>query len=66
MENGLEYTYRVTAIRKNRYDVQTIPMGDLIWPKDKPAEGVEWITLITCGGGLVATRPGGPGEYLHR
>ena len=63
MENGFEYKYKV--IRKQRYDVKTIPMGDLIWPKDKP-DGVEWITLITCGGEFVASRPGGPGEYLNR
>ncbi len=63
MENGLEYKYKV--IRKQRYDVKTIPMGDLIWPKEKP-DGVEWITLITCGGEFVASRPGGPGEYLNR
>ncbi len=63
MENGLEYKYRV--IRKERYDVATIPMGDLIWPTNKPA-GAEWVTLITCGGEFRSATPGGPGEYLHR
>ena len=63
MENGLAYRYKV--IRKQRYDVKTMPMGDLIWPKEKP-DGIEWITLITCGGEFVASRPGGPGEYLNR
>lgn len=63
MENGEEYHYRV--IRKKRYDVATIPMGDLIWPKDRPA-GKQWVTLITCGGDFVSATPGGPGEYLHR
>ncbi len=63
MDNGTEYRYRV--IRKARYDVKTIPMGDLIWPKDKPNDK-EWVTLITCGGEFVASRPGGPGEYLNR
>ncbi len=63
MENGEEYRYRV--IRRKRYEVATIPMGDLIWPKDKP-EGVEWVTLITCGGRFQESRPGGPGEYLDR
>lgn len=63
MENGLEYRYRV--IRKARYDVSNIPMGDLIWPKDKPRDQ-EWVTLITCGGRFQASRPGGPGEYLDR
>ena len=63
MEDGTEYRYRV--IRKKRYDVNTIPMGDLIWPKDKP-EGVEWITLITCGGRFQSDGPNRPGEYLDR
>ena len=43
MENGLEYHYKI--IRKARYNVDTIPMGDLIWPRNKPAEGA---TLSTC------------------
>lgn len=63
MENGEEYRYRV--FRKKRYDVSTIPMGDLIWPKDRP-DGKQWVTLITCGGDFVSATPGGPGEYLHR
>jgi sortase (surface protein transpeptidase) len=64
MENGLEYRYKV--IRRERYSVDTIPMGDLIWPKDKKPADKEWITLITCGGEFVPSRPGGPGEYLQR
>ncbi len=63
MENGEEYRYKV--VRKKRYDVSTIPMGDLIWPQDRPA-GRQWVTLITCGGDFVSATPGGPGEYLHR
>lgn len=63
MENGLEYKYRV--IRKERYDVATIPMGELIWPTNRPA-GNEWITLITCGGRFLPTQPNGAGEYLDR
>ncbi|MEX0782240.1 MAG: class F sortase [Dehalococcoidia bacterium] len=63
MENGLEYRYRV--IRKARFTVSEIKMGELIWPEEKP-EGAEWITLITCGGDFVSSQPGGPGEYLHR
>lgn len=64
MENGQEYRYRV--FRKQRYDVATIPMGDLISATDKPA-GAEWITLITCGGRFRAYLDGGgPGEYLDR
>ncbi len=63
MENGLEYKYRV--IRKERYDVATIPMGELIWPSNRPA-GNEWITLITCGGRFLPTQASGAGEYLDR
>jgi sortase (surface protein transpeptidase) len=63
MDNGAEYRYRV--IRKARFKVDDIRMGELIWPEDKP-EGAEWITLITCGGDFVSLVPGGPGEYLHR
>ncbi len=64
MANGEEYRYRV--FRKQRYDVATIPMGDLIWPQEKPADA-EWITLITCGGRFRAYLDGGgPGEYLDR
>jgi sortase (surface protein transpeptidase) len=63
MADGTEYYYE--AIRYERYHVETIPMGDLIWPEDKP-EGEEWITLITCGGEFRQTSASGAGEYLHR
>ena len=63
MEDGREYRYVV--IRVTRYDANTIPMGDIIWPPNRP-EGEEWITLITCGGPLQRLYPGGPGEYLSR
>ncbi|MGI8925584.1 MAG: class F sortase [Tepidiformaceae bacterium] len=63
MENGLEYKYRV--IRKQRYSVTDIPMGELIWPTTK-ASNAEWITLITCGGAFRATSSSGAGEYLQR
>lgn len=63
MDNGTEYRYRI--IKAARYDVQTIPMGELVWPTNKPADA-DWITLITCGGEFRASRPGGPGEYLQR
>ena len=64
MENGQEYRYRV--FRKRRYDVKTIPMGELIWPTEKP-RNAEWITLITCGGRFRAYLDGGgAGEYLDR
>lgn len=35
MDNGTEYRYRL--IRKARYEEETIPMGELIWPPDRPA-----------------------------
>jgi hypothetical protein len=63
MDDGREYTYKIFS--KQRYDVNTIPMGDLIWPKDRPADK-EWITLITCGGNFVATQANGLGEYTQR
>jgi len=64
MDNGTEYRYRL--IRKTRYEEQTIPMGELIWPPDRPA-GSEWVTLITCGGRFRANQGGnGAGQYLDR
>jgi len=63
MDDGTEYQYQI--IRTKRYDVRTIPMGDLIWPQDRP-EGKEWVTLITCGGRFQQTSPSGAGEYLDR
>jgi hypothetical protein len=63
MGDGTEYRYRV--IRVQQYEAATAPMGDIIWPKDKPRD-VEWVTLITCGGEFVQTSPSGAGEYRHR
>lgn len=64
MADGTEYRYRV--FRKQRYDVSTIPTGELVWPPDKPA-GTEWLTMITCGGRFRAYLDGnGAGEYLDR
>lgn len=63
MEDGSEYVYEV--FRKQRYHVNEIPMGDLIWPEEQP-EDEEWITLITCGGEFVQTSAQGSGMYLHR
>ncbi len=63
MEDGTRYIYEV--VRLTRYDANTIPMGDIIWPPDKPGDE-EWITLITCGGTFVQTSSQGWGEYLHR
>lgn len=59
MEDGTSYTYEVFS--NTRYHRDTIPMGDLIWPKEK-ADYDEWITLITCGGELDSTG----WEYLSR
>ncbi|WP_322796684.1 class F sortase [Tepidiforma sp.] len=59
MADGTRYRYEV--ISNNRYHRDTIPMGDIIWPKDK-ADYDEWVTLITCGGELDATGL----EYLSR
>lgn len=59
MENGTTYTYSV--ISNKRYNRDTIPMGDIIWPKDRPANE-QWITMITCGGQLDSTG----WEYLDR
>jgi sortase (surface protein transpeptidase) len=64
MDNGIEYTYVV--LTNNQYTVDTIPMGDIIWPDDRPADE-EWISLITCGGTFVYNNGAtGPGHYLHR
>jgi sortase (surface protein transpeptidase) len=59
MEDGTEYAYKV--ISNKRYNRDTIPMGDIIWPPDKPKEA-EWITMITCGGELDSTGQ----EYISR
>jgi len=59
MENGATYTYKV--ISNKRYHRDTIPMGDIIWPPDRPKEK-QWITLITCGGELDSTGQ----EYISR
>lgn len=63
MDDGRVYEYVV--VRVTRYDARTIPMGEIIWPPERPA-GEEWITLITCGGEFVPLHPDGSGEYLQR
>jgi sortase (surface protein transpeptidase) len=63
MEDGTTYTYEVISYQRS--DASTIPMGEIIWPVEKP-EGEEWITLITCGGRFQSLTPGGPGDYLDR
>ncbi len=59
MEDGTEYLYEVFS--NTRYHRDTIPMGEIIDPPQKP-DYDEWVTLITCGGELDATGL----EYLHR
>lgn len=78
MDNGL--TYKYAFIGRYVYDVNNIPMGDIINGKfadpqgkqltvERPA-GQQWITLITCddGGPFVYVNGGnsGPVEYLQR
>ena len=65
-DGGPMYKYRI--FKKQRYDVATIDMGALIWPKEKPA-GTEWITLMTCScePGRFILNPGSQyGECLDR
>jgi len=59
MENGIEYRYKVVS--NKRYHRDTIPMGEIIWPPNRPNEA-EWITMITCGGQLDSTGQ----EYVDR
>ena len=59
MEDGTQYTY--TVFENQRYHRDNMPMGEIIWPPDKP-ENEEWITLITCGGELDSSG----WEYLSR
>jgi sortase (surface protein transpeptidase) len=59
MEDGTTYTYKVVS--NKRYNRDTIPMGEIIWPPSKAKEA-EWITMITCGGQLDSTGQ----EYVDR
>lgn len=71
MDGGPAYQYSVFYY--HRYDVETMPTGDLIAGRidaggvrvERPANE-EWITLITCGGRFIATQANGLGEYLDR
>jgi sortase (surface protein transpeptidase) len=63
MDNGIQYTYEVMT--NIRYEEDDMPMGEVIWPSDRP-QGEEWITLITCGGRIVYADNSGYGEYLDR
>ena len=62
MANGQRYTYQV--ISTARYTVDTIPMGDILYPANRP-QSEEWITLITCGGSIVYGA-NGFGDYNDR
>lgn len=62
-DGGPSYTYEVFFYK--RYDVKSIPMGELIEAPTRP-ENEEWITLITCGGRFQATQENGLGDYLDR
>jgi hypothetical protein len=67
MLEGPEYVYEVFYFK--RYDVTTIPMGDLIngvLDGVSRPDGEEWITLITCGGRFQVTQASGLGQYLDR
>lgn len=63
MEGGPTYEYKV--IFYQRYNVDSMPTGELIAAPQKPANA-EWVTLITCGGRFQATQPNGLGHYLER
>ena len=63
MEDGPTYVYKV--IFYQRYNVDSMPTGELIVAPQKPANA-EWVTLITCGGLFQATQPNGLGHYLER
>jgi sortase (surface protein transpeptidase) len=63
MDGGPTYVYRVIVYA--RYDVDTIPTGDLIAAPERPPEE-EWITLITCGGDFVPDPGSEFGHYQQR
>lgn len=63
MEGGPTYVYEVLVYA--RYDVDTIPTGDLIAAPERP-ESEEWITLITCGGEFVPDPGSEFGHYEQR
>ena len=62
MANGQRYTYQVISMA--RYTVDTIPMGEILYPPNRP-QSEEWITLITCGGSIVYGG-NGFGDYNDR
>ena len=62
LAGGGRIRYRVLS--NVRYDIDTMPMPQILWPTARPPGG-QWITLITCGGRLVYDASGF-GEYLDR
>lgn len=62
MADGKMFRYRVFS--NTRYEVDSMPMAEILWPKKRPA-GEEWLTLLTCGGRIVYDSSGF-GEYLDR
>ena len=62
MADGRQFRYRV--ISNTRYEVDSMPMAEILWPSQRPAHE-EWITLLTCGGRIVYGGSGF-GEYLDR
>ena len=62
MGDGKQLRYRV--FNSTRYQVDTMPMAEILWPSKRPP-GEEWLTLLTCGGRIVYDNSGF-GEYLDR
>jgi hypothetical protein len=62
MADGTKLVYHV--ISNKRYKVDSIPMGEIIWPTIRP-QNEEWLTLFTCGGEIVYGA-NGFGDYLDR
>ena len=62
MADGERRHYQVMSV--TRYDAATMPMGEILWPSDRPAYE-EWLTLYTCGGEIVYGA-NGYGDYAQR
>jgi hypothetical protein len=61
MASGGWWLYHVFS--NERYDAETMPMAEIIWPNVPDEE--EWVTFFTCGGQFVRL-PSGYWEYLER
>ncbi|MQC16773.1 MAG: class F sortase [Chloroflexi bacterium] len=62
MADGERRHYQV--VRVTRYPIASIPMAQVLWPKDRP-EAEEWLTLYTCGGQILYDSTGF-GTYFDR